>query len=137
MENKELLEKAKQANSPEELLALAKENDYDLDEEGAKAYFEQLHKTGELSDDELDNVAGGGCYNGDRLVVTLYNQCYEWVCKKCGRGMPKRVYKTIFMSFDHDCLNGTIKMNNICKDCKYCSYEKGLWLCNNPAKMKK
>ena len=40
MENRELLEKAKQANSPEEILALAKENGYPLDKEGAKAYFE-------------------------------------------------------------------------------------------------
>ncbi len=51
------MEKAKQANSPEELLALAKVNDYPLDEESAKAYFEKIHKSGELSDDELDNVA--------------------------------------------------------------------------------
>ena len=41
MENKELLEKAKQANSPEELLALAKENGYPLDEDGAKAYLDR------------------------------------------------------------------------------------------------
>ena len=36
---KVLLEKAKQANSPEELLALAKVNGYPLDKEGAKACF--------------------------------------------------------------------------------------------------
>ena len=57
----ELLEKAKQAKSPEELLILAKENGEELTEDSAKAYFDQLHKTGELTDDELDNVAGGGC----------------------------------------------------------------------------
>ena len=61
MENKELFEKARGTNSPEELLALAKENGYPLDEDGAKAYFEKIHKLGELPDDELDNVAGGGC----------------------------------------------------------------------------
>ena len=65
MENKftpELIEKAKSAKTPEELMALAKENGMELTEESAKAYFEQLNpKTGELSDDELNNVAGGGC----------------------------------------------------------------------------
>ena len=59
---KDLLEKAKQAKNPEELMSLAKENGIEMTEESAKAYFEQLHpKTGELADDELDNVAGGGC----------------------------------------------------------------------------
>ena len=44
-------------------------------EEEAKAYFEQLHpKTGELSDDELDNVAGGGCHTktGMRRIMCLH-----------------------------------------------------------------
>ena len=52
MENKftpELIEKAKSAKTPEELMALAKENGMELTEESAKAYFEQLNsKTGEL-----------------------------------------------------------------------------------------
>ncbi len=59
MEMNEMLVKAKKAKTPEELLAIANENGVELDEEGAKAYFEQLHQsTGELSDDELDEVAG-------------------------------------------------------------------------------
>ena len=58
--SKELITKAKEAKNPEELMALAKENGVELTEESAKAYFEQLNpKTGELADDELDNVAGG------------------------------------------------------------------------------
>ena len=56
----ELLAKARAAKTPEELLAMAKENNIGLTEEEAKAYFDQLHpQVGELSDDELDNVAGG------------------------------------------------------------------------------
>ena len=58
--NNELIAKAKKTATVEELLALAKENHVELSEEDAKMYFELLHpKTGELSDDELDNVAGG------------------------------------------------------------------------------
>lgn len=64
--NSELLEKAKAANSVEELLVLAKGNGMTLTEERAKAYFEQLHPTsGELADEELENVAGGGCGGGE------------------------------------------------------------------------
>lgn len=66
LSDKELLEKAKQANSPEELLEFAKEVDYPLDENGAKAYFERIHSFGELSEEELDSVSGGGC-NWDDL----------------------------------------------------------------------
>ena len=58
--NRDLIAKAKAAKTVGELMALAKENGTELTEESAKAYFEQLHpKTGELSDEELDNVAGG------------------------------------------------------------------------------
>lgn len=87
--NNALLEKAKAAKSPEEIIDLAKENDISLSVEEANAYFEQLHKTGELSDEELDSVAGGGCgqepqqhkYDmfADRAHVMRrgYKLCYE------------------------------------------------------------
>ena len=58
--NTELLEKAKEAKSTEELLLLAKENSVELTKEEADAYFAQMKKNGELSDEELDKVAGGG-----------------------------------------------------------------------------
>ena len=58
----EMIEKAKTAASPEELLDLAKANGVDLSADEAAAYFTQLSpRQGELSDDELDCVAGGGC----------------------------------------------------------------------------
>lgn len=69
--SEELIAKAKGTKTPEELAALAKESSIDLTEEEAKAYFEQLHpKTGELSDDELDNVSGGACYGRDDCLMT-------------------------------------------------------------------
>lgn len=91
MEKKELLEKARQANSPEELLALAKENNFPMNEENAKDYFEKLHKTGELSDDELDSVAGGGCgYHCPECGASLpdYRTDYFYFCRKCGYLVP-------------------------------------------------
>ncbi len=55
----EQLAKIKATKSIEELLALAKENGIELTEEEAAKYFAELHKEGELSDEELNNVAGG------------------------------------------------------------------------------
>ena len=57
--SKELFEKAKQAKSAEELLELAKAENIELTAEQAKEYFATIHASGELSDEELDNVAGG------------------------------------------------------------------------------
>ena len=60
--NQELITKAKAAKSVAELLDIAKENGIELTEEDAKEYFAKLNPTkGELSDDELDDVSGGGC----------------------------------------------------------------------------
>ena len=66
---KELVAKAKEAKTSEELMALAKEAGIDMTEESAALAFEQLNsKTSELSDSELDNVSGGcgGGYEAGR-----------------------------------------------------------------------
>ena len=91
--NTELIEKAKQAKSVEDLLALAKENGVEMTREEATQYFALLNPTsGELSDEELDNVAGGGCsvkvgghkYTVVSSGVSCFNGCYEngmfWDC---------------------------------------------------------
>ena len=57
--SKELIEKAKTAKTAEELLAMAKEESIEMSAEQAAKAFAELNKTGELSDEELDNVAGG------------------------------------------------------------------------------
>ena len=61
---KELIEKAKQAKTVEELQEFAKAENIELSAEEAIKAFAELHKTGELSDDELGNVAGG-CGSGE------------------------------------------------------------------------
>ena len=61
--SKELIEKAKTAKTAEELLAMAKAEKIELTEEEATKAFAELNKNGELSDEELDNVAGG-CEGG-------------------------------------------------------------------------
>ena len=62
MYTQEMINLAKKAESPEELITIAKENGIDMTAEEAAEKFALLHsETGEISDDELDNVAGGGC----------------------------------------------------------------------------
>ncbi|MCH5187402.1 MAG: hypothetical protein J1F63_03275 [Oscillospiraceae bacterium] len=103
--NEEMIKKAKETKTVEELIALANENDIELTEELAKEYFERLHATGELADDELENVSGGGCRTVDgweAMAYTKKRDCptcqqrtthkvfvkwgygYKYQCKKCG-----------------------------------------------------
>ena len=73
--SKELLEKAKTAKSAEELLAMAKAENIEMTAEEAAKYFAELHKTGELSDEELNNVSGG-CGSGDEPLFTVGQWVY-------------------------------------------------------------
>lgn len=59
--NEELLRKAKEAESVDALLSLAKENKIELSKEKAEKIFPRLHNDGELGEDELSSVSGGGC----------------------------------------------------------------------------
>ena len=62
----EMIEKAKAAKSAEELLELAKASNVEMTADEAATYFAQLNpKSGELSDDDLDAVAGGSCSGSD------------------------------------------------------------------------
>ena len=126
MKMTEIIQKARKAESVEALIALAKENKIELSEEEAKAYFSHLHQNGELADDELTNVAGGQCKNGDKYVVIATTSCEQWKCPDCGG----KLYDSIFITCLHDCTDGKTKPA-YCTTCAYCTYEKGLWLCSN------
>ena len=132
MTREELLKRAKGAASPEELIKLAKEADIDnLTEEDAKNYFDALHRSGELSDEELE-ASAGGCKKGGKTVVTHLNNCDHFICRYCGRyfvttdsgGISHHghFYEPV------DCEKGLY-----CCNCQFFIYEGGLWLCNNPA----
>ena len=98
--DKNLILKAKDAKSAEELMALAKENGIELNEEDAIMYFEQLNaKKGELSDDELEDVAGGGCFGEEERYcpncqtrLELRASCHGlysfYQCNNCGYEEP-------------------------------------------------
>ena len=78
--NAEMIEKAKTVKSAEELLELAKANGVEMTADEAATYFAQLNpQSGELDDDDLDGVAGGGCGGsvraGDDVRVTSGETC--------------------------------------------------------------
>mgnify|MGYP007002460526 CR=1 FL=1 len=122
--NQELLAKAKEAKNSEELLTLARENGIEMTDESAAAYFDIMHpKAGELADEELDNVSGGGCRKGDgRLIVSACYSCGYWECCNCGVRWSK------VGPGSYKC--GVCGKSSYCNNCYWCSYEKGLWLCN-------
>lgn len=104
--SKELVEKAKTAKSAEELLAMAKAENIELNAEEAAQAFAKMNKNGELSDEELDNVSGG-CgrdyepsgetpkfHVGDRLAM---------VHPVIGRSIAVRV---TYVSSVKSCMNG-------------------------------
>lgn len=62
----EMIEKAKSASSAEELMHMAAEEGIALTAEEAKQYFDFLHSSGALSDEELENVAGGKGNDGPK-----------------------------------------------------------------------
>ena len=108
MENKitpELIEQAKKAESVAALLALAEENGIDLTAERAEKLFSEWHTTKELSDDELDSVAGGCGSSGggdddkatDRcpecrstdVEITCESTLLVLTCRSCGHEWRK------------------------------------------------
>lgn len=59
--NEEMLAKLKEAKSVEEIISIAKEYGKEVTEEKAKELLDMLTNTeGELSDEALEAVAGGG-----------------------------------------------------------------------------
>ena len=73
--SKELIETAKTAKSAEELLELAKTENINFTAEEAAKAFAELNKSGELSDEELNNVSGG-CGSGDEPLFTVGQWVY-------------------------------------------------------------
>ena len=128
----ELMEKAKSAKSPEELITLAKENGTEITAEEAANYFAKLNqKSGDISDEELENVAGGGCYNSDgRLIVTLFNTCDHWTCPKCGHSLHDHIPDIRHNSSSPACdfVDGCG-----CGGCAHCSAAAQYIVCNHPA----
>ena len=72
---KEMIEKAMQCKTADDLMALAKTGGYEITKDEAEAYMVDLADV-ELDGKELRSVAGGGCYadcGGDNMCSTYYH----------------------------------------------------------------
>ena len=72
---KEMIEKAMQYKTADELMELAKTGGYEITKDEAEAYMADLADV-ELDGKELRSVAGGGCYadcGGDNMCSTYYH----------------------------------------------------------------
>ncbi|MGN1099256.1 MAG: Nif11-like leader peptide family RiPP precursor, partial [Christensenellales bacterium] len=95
--SKELLEKAKTAKSAEELLEIAKAENFELTEDEAVKAIVELYKTGEITDEELDNVSGG-CGDSDTTGIRKFNVG--------DRVLIKESYPAVVLSYRMSRFNG-------------------------------
>lgn len=134
MTPEELILKAKEAKSAEELLAFAKENGMELTKEDAELYIQMNGKEGPLSDDALDQVTGGAAYTlkGGYLIVTNFHECDRWRCDECG-GTDFR-WMTVNERTDwvHTCGGYPYGCGKSCATCKYQEYRFPFQICTHP-----
>ncbi len=109
-ENEDLKKEYASLKSEEEINNFLKANDCDATASDVQAF---LNKGGEITDDELDNVAGGTCYKNGRPVVTAFNNCWEFKRDPSVKGYTQPV----------------------CCDCAFSKYEGGLLICYNDARL--
>lgn len=130
MTREELIAKARTAKSPEELLKTAHDSGVsDFSEANAKEYFDLLHKSGELSDSELDSAVGGCATRNSsgKLVVTPGNLCRkrntgepQWICKKCGN--PSKTCRCLKDPSSFENKLGYAFTTNVKETCETCRY---------------
>ena len=111
----EMIEKAKTAKTAEELLAMAKAENVELTEEQAEKALAQLNRNGELSDEELDNVAGG-C-GGEEIPEPKYKigdmviSSRGFPCHTCG------IYRDFQITEVHRSPDGKHTYSIACPEC--------------------
>ena len=114
--NKELLAKAKEMKTPEELMALAKESGIEMTKEKADEYFKQLStSSGEISDEELDNVSGGcgGGYVAGRPHPQFgVGESVLYICGWLGGDRITATGKVVKRSYENDGWYYTLKIHD-------------------------
>ena len=114
--NKELLAKAKEMKTPEELMALAKESGIEMTKEKADEYFKQLStSSGEISDEELDNVSGGcgGGYVAGRPHPQFgVGESVLYICGWLGGDRITATGKVVKRSYENDAWYYTLKIHD-------------------------
>ncbi len=116
--NEAMMIKAKEAKSVTELMELAKSENIELTEEKAQEFFTRLHAEGELSDNELDDVAGGGCtetgpkYKIGDIVTVVSKRCPD-----CNGSVFKITYE----------VKDRTRLNDYWVECVHCRLNNSIW----------
>ena len=119
MTRDQLFQNFRNAKSPEDMLTIAKENGIELTEDNAKYYFETYFSSGALSDDELENVSGGGCKDNEAKPITPEYQKPCFVCVDC--------YASYNNKQTHYCSVRQYHRSNYCTSCIfYRNMDKGV-----------
>ena len=132
----QIIEKLKGANSAEELFKMLKEAQVEITEEEAKLYYEHLNsESGELGDDELDNVSGGGCRTkSGRIIVTNHCKCFMGMWEDNLITNPDDYIRTTSRYYvsDNEILRDVwyVNSSNRCGSCKWLAFEGGTGVCS-------
>lgn len=113
---KELLQKAKAAKSAEELHALAKAEGMEMTmEEAAEAFHKLNPPLGKLTDEELENISGGGCgsepaldFRPNDTVTVIKPLVGLLICTVEGR--TRKPYESASESVVPDCRSSTFNV---------------------------
>ena len=137
----ELMEKARTAKTTDELLALAKENGIEMTAEEAGIFFAQLNPaSGELSDDELDNVAGGGCKTSSgQTVVSCGKQCFtgeflnNWYrdsdANLCSVRKDNVALRKLWYGNCNNLVTDLCQLEELCGNCQHLEFKAGTGYC--------
>ena len=135
----EMIEKAKAVKCAKELVELAKTNGIEMTDEEAKIYYAQLNpKAGELDDDELETISGGGCQTsvgGEKhTVVTCGLECFNGKWQQGmrflddGKMAPTVEVDNVDLRLTWAILCGD--RANRCGTCIYLEFKDGLGYCS-------
>ena len=123
--NQELIEKARQAGSPEEIMKIAEENDIEMCKEEAENIYKQLHTSGELSDEELEGAAGGCKGAGGKTIVTSGCKCFTGQFEQVQDGYYSDL-GSLWSSFSGSGGHGQKK---VCGECTHLEFKNGIGYC--------
>ncbi len=124
----EMIAKVREAQSAEELLQLAKDNGMDeFTMQDAEDLYAQMHASGEMSDEEMENVSGGCStkVNGQKYtVVSSGLKCFtgKWesgfngsACLRTDECATRKLWQ-----------GSVLNLSNICGTCLHLGLTKAL-----------
>lgn len=127
MDINEMIMKGKNAKTVDELKTMAAQEGWNMCDDEAQAYFEEIQRfsannqSSELSDDELDNVSGGGCL---RDVPGEYESCSNYKCT-CGNELKKGGF--IRTRADDGCIKWCCPQCHQVVYCRNCKHSKRIF----------